>query len=127
MPEELPRASCVFVVRNGKVLSVSRPEDESAFALPGGRNEPGEKDRTTAAREAWEETGIVVSGLSVLYEGECDGHWCTTFLVSNFFGEPRNMGEGLVSWVYPEALFTGGYGEFNKKVVDAWRKIDRSS
>jgi len=122
MAVELPRSACCLVTRDDKVLSVSRPGRESALALPGGKREPGESDRTTAARETWEETGIIVMNLSSLFEGECEGYWCTCFEAESFFGEPRNRGEGLVSWVYPAQLLQGAFQEFNRKVFDTWEK-----
>ncbi len=95
--------------------------------MPGGKKDPGESDRTCAAREAWEETGIIVTGLEVLYEGECNGYWCVCFTARGFFGEPRNMGEGLVSWVHPEQLVTGAFREFNKSAIQAWREKENGS
>ena len=123
MSSQLPHSACCFIVRDGKVLAVSRRDDETVLGLPGGKQEPDEKLITTAARETWEETGIVVTGLRLLYEGECNNSWCSTFHVHSFIGEPRDMpGEGHVSWVSPDQLFHGVFGEYNKEVVRRWVK-----
>lgn len=115
----LPESACVFVVRDGRVLSVI---DHRGYGLPGGKVEPGETAKTAAARECFEETGMVAGGLRFLYEGECDGYWCTTYLAMQFSGEPRDMGVGRVEWVLPDQLLAGKFADYNKPLLAAYRK-----
>lgn len=119
----LPRAACVFVLRNGKVLSVSRKHDPSVVGMPGGKVDEGETDAQAAARECFEETGMIVGGLKLLYEGEDGfGYWCSTFTVERAAGEPRDMGQGHVEWITPDSLLQGHFAEYNGRVLSAWRK-----
>lgn len=123
-PKNLPRAACVFVIRDGRLLSVARKHDARLPGLPGGKVEEGETDTQAAARECFEETGIVVGGLRHLYSAE-DGHgyWCTTFAAHQFSGEPRDMGQGHVEWILPEELLRGQFVDYNRAVLAAWRKM----
>ena len=123
-PKNLSRAACVLVVREGRILSVSRKHDAAVPGLPGGKVEEGETDAHAAARECFEETGLVVGGLRHLYSGE-DGHgyWCTTFLAHQFSGQPRDMGQGHVEWIKPDELLRGEFADYNKRMLAAWRKM----
>ena len=61
-----------IVVRNGKVLLLREPGD-ALFQLPGGGVETGELPISAAARELYEESGLVASYLE--YIGEYCDFW----------------------------------------------------
>lgn len=52
-------ASGPVIIQNGKVLLTR--EGENQWQFPGGKMRPGESFETTARREAFEETGLLVS------------------------------------------------------------------
>ncbi len=122
----LPVAACVFVIRDGKILTVSRKEDPKACGFPGGKADEGETPAQTAARECFEETGLVVGGLRELYKGSDSVDFMVyTFYAHECWGEPRDMGEGHVEWVEPSRLVNGKFSEYNQKVLAAWRKMEQ--
>jgi acetyl-CoA carboxylase carboxyl transferase subunit beta len=56
------RGASVVIVVDGAILLVQRGHDPQLgrWSVPGGRQEPGETLEETAAREAYEETGLEV-------------------------------------------------------------------
>lgn len=65
-------AACVVIVRDRKVLCVSRPNHPELFCLPGGKRDQSDVSiRETARRELYEETGINASHLILAMSGNC--------------------------------------------------------
>lgn len=62
--------NCSSIVRDKKDRTLLIYESNGKLAIPGGRREPGEKLKVTAARETWEETGggLAVKGLRFFNE-----------------------------------------------------------
>lgn len=123
----LPHASCVYIVnKDGKVLAVSRPDDQTKFGLPGGKVEPGESDLWAAKREFKEETGINLSWLSLVktYEATDDfEYWTTCYMYypaydnpSDWVLNPRPSETGLVKWIDRSELLQGPFANFNRKL-----------
>jgi len=118
-------AACILLIRNGKVLAVSRKYDHTKFGLPGGGVEPGEDEKDAALRELIEETGIVVShdDVRLLYKGPANkGKWASTYLVINDNGdEPiERSDEGIVRWVDWQTVIDGPYGKYNAEIKDVY-------
>lgn len=65
-------ASGAVIVDDGRILLVRRslPPEEGQWVVPSGRVEWGETWRAAAAREAFEETGLVVEVGDVAWVGE---------------------------------------------------------
>lgn len=101
------------------ILAVSRKNDPTDFGLPGGKRDPGEHPRTTAAREALEETGITVrlTDYPVLMM-DCGGKPVVTYLATAFTGEPKQMEAGLVKWVSWDTVIHGCFGEYNRRLYE---------
>ena len=115
---EMPQSAVVLIWRDdGMVLGVSRPDDPSAFTLPGGGVEEGEDPAAGAARELFEETGVKLSGLSPVFQAPSDGTMCTAFeglaLPLEQFS-PGDGEKGVVKWCTPAELAAGPFGEYNK-------------
>ena len=69
-PERRKFGACVVILRGNQFLALER-SSESEFApdkwgFPGGGSDPGETPEETAARETYEETGLIVNELVFL-------------------------------------------------------------
>ncbi len=94
-------AALVMVPGPGRAwLTVTRPEPPHEAAIPGGLIEPGETASEAAARELFEETGIVAGPLERVGLGEQDGRIVHVFLARRWSGTPRSV----------EAMAMGGRG-----------------
>ncbi|MFV8753335.1 NUDIX hydrolase [Nannocystaceae bacterium ST9] len=127
---DAPRAACVLIVRDGRVLAVSRKYDHTAFGLPAGSVEVGESAKAAAVRELHEETGLVVreSDLVAVHLGPVhapDGDPVPTFWAPDPGGEPRTSEEGIVRWVDWETLAAGPYAAYNAEVRRAFEAFTR--
>lgn len=64
-----PRA-CGALIQDGHILMVRHVEPTRAYwTLPGGGLEAGETPAEAAVREVWEETGLRVQAIRLLWEG----------------------------------------------------------
>jgi 8-oxo-dGTP diphosphatase len=103
------RAAAVAVERDGKVLMLRRgataPWMPGKWNLPGGTVDPGENEKQTAAREAEEEVGIVVSNLKLLRKEYAAGGVVHVFHTTTFKGEPKAGWENpILRWVPKEKV-----------------------
>ncbi len=70
MAEMIRPRACGALIRNKKVLMVRHVEPARAYwTLPGGSIEAGETPADAAVREVWEETGLRVRAVRLLWEG----------------------------------------------------------
>lgn len=107
------RAVCTIVYRRGFVLAISRGTNTSDWNVPGGKVDQGEPLKDAAARELYEETGVLIprrNQLEPVYEDLVHTHVCTCFWVEGDVIFPSIMGsnpfEGYVAWARPEDLLT---------------------
>jgi ADP-ribose pyrophosphatase YjhB (NUDIX family) len=116
--EDVPKRVCVFIFRpsDGKILAVSRWDDETDMNLPGGHVEPGETLDAAAKRELWEETGIIAHRLVKVYTGRSDGGMTTAFRALDATGKVRSSEEGTAKWVEEAELYNGTFGDFYSKI-----------
>lgn len=99
------------------VLMVTRKDEPGAFALPGGKVEPGEDPLAAAVRELAEETGLVTWSpfLDPLYDGfTARGKLARVYVCRVHSGDPAELEEG----VHPEwrpgtpGIHSGSYRGF---------------
>ena len=121
------RAVSTIVYRRGLVLAISRGTNTSDWNIPGGKVDPGEGLADAAARELYEETGVLVPyrrQLEPIYEHKVHTHVCTCFWVSGELLFPEVMGsnpfEGYVAWARPEDLLTEK-SRFHRHTREAFR------
>ena len=118
--DDLPKAACCLIRRkDGKVLAVSRGNDLTQWGMPGGHVEQGEDVEDGAARELWEETGIIADKMTPLFVGvEKNGGFEVTTFSCTGHGKMRSSEEGQVRWVDPKVLINGPFGEYARKLFD---------
>lgn len=121
-------AACVLLVDNsGRVLGVSRKDHLDQYGIPGGKREPHETYEEAAARELKEETGLRVKNLRKLYEGPCAGEndvYNTVTFVGEYEGKIRTSEPGQVKWLEWDALFDGPFGEYNRRLFEAFQRLN---
>ena len=87
-----PRA-CGALIHNNSILMVRHVEPtRSYWTLPGGGLEAGETPAEAAVREVWEETGLLVKAVRLLWEGTY-GHGDRTSREHCYLVEPEAESE----------------------------------
>jgi 8-oxo-dGTP pyrophosphatase MutT (NUDIX family) len=118
LSEDMPQAACVLIWRtDGKILAVSKPDNQTIFTMPGGKLDEGETPEASAMRELKEETGLSASNLKEIFFGYDNGHLVTTF-EGEIEGDIHTEESGVVRWVDPSVLAYGPSGEYNRSLFD---------
>lgn len=119
MDDPFTAATCLLQ-KNGLVVGVSRRNNHDDWGLPGGKRDPGESSRQTAARELLEETGIRVRAEDLVpVFSRMHGEWrVITYEASAWEGEPAQQpGDGLAAWImWPELERGESFGAYNKRL-----------
>lgn len=117
----------VLLIKDGKVLVVSRKDNHSLFGLPGGKMEhaDGGAPINTAFRETIEETGIVPLDLELIYAKHYDGMMSYTYLAKDFRGEIEHEEPHVVKWGSFEDLLNGSFPDYNKEVIDSYLDLNK--
>lgn len=108
-------------VRNseGNILAVSRKDDHTAFGLPGGKYEKSDITlKNCAKREFFEETGLSIDDLKLIYVHDDDYNYVNFTFTGNISGEINTQEAGIVKWVSKETLLNGPFGFYNKLLFD---------
>jgi len=122
--ESRPQASCVYVTnKNGKVLAVERQEEPGAYGFPGGNVELGEDPEDAATRELWEETGLILKDIRLLFSDINDDGYLVRVYAGNVSGNLRSSSEGQVRWVNPEKLLEGPFKSYTEKFFKSIYRI----
>jgi len=113
-------AGVVCIDDEGRVLAVTRGDDESNWGLPFGACDPGETPEQTAVREAFEETGLEVYALREIYRAKAFTMTAVCYLAKSR-GTLRASEEGRPAWIDLDRLLLPSctYAEFNRAVVRA--------
>lgn len=113
-------AQVILVNPQGLVLGVSRKDNHKDFGLCCGKMEKEDHgDPTnTAIREAYEETGLNVYNLRLVFAMHKDGYMCYTYL-ADYKGEINHNEPHVVKWVHYAELTKGSFGNYNKLVGES--------
>lgn len=114
-----------LLVRDEKVLAVSRKTDHLDLGLPGGKIDPGETPEEAIRREIWEEVGVKVGAVKPIFDHldrveEGESRPCRCFEVESWEGEPSSQEGALVAWVSPKRLVdvTCSFRAYNQALFD---------
>lgn len=99
-----------------QILAVSRKDDITKFGLVGGKVDSNETLEEAAVRETKEETGLIIYNLKKIFEDSEDRKFWTVCFTADYTGTIHTSEKGLVKWVNKEILFTGPFGNYNKKL-----------
>lgn len=119
-------AVVILILKDNKVLAVSRKNDPNAFGLPGGKVDPGEYLEQAAARELLEETGLVATNLTPVFVHEEEEYSTTTF-TCDYSGDINTPETGVVKWVEPDVLFSGPFGKYNLELFTELKLVPQTS
>ncbi len=108
--------SVILSIRGNKVLAVSRPDNPFLFALPGGNVEQGETPVQAAARELFEETGLMATDLFPVYEGIERGNHVITYYAPSVYGKLKSSTEGEAAWVSHYSVICGAFPKYTKSL-----------
>ena len=125
-------AAVMLIIKDGRILAVSRRHDKTKFGLPGGKCEPEETPDQAAIRECWEETGIKVSKCEFIFrrdeprdrpEGE-DFH-CYCYYATEWSGTAHDSEEGVVKWLTEHELTVdkGAFADYNRRTLIVFRTL----
>jgi 8-oxo-dGTP pyrophosphatase MutT (NUDIX family) len=112
------RAATVLIVKDGKVLAVSRGKGLSDNNLPGGHLHTDETFEEGAVRETVEETGLAIFGLELVFERQDNEFRVKTFQPKRHYGEIKSSDEGEVRWLDPKEIVAGTFGNYNRELFE---------
>lgn len=114
----MKQSVCVLIKKDNLFLGVAKRDNHKDFGLPGGKVEPQEQLTHAACRELLEETGVVAApeNLIPVFNRQDDEFQCTTFLCTNWYGEPKQGDAGPVKWLTEHELTGGTFGEYNLRL-----------
>lgn len=114
------KAAGVLIIQDGKVLAFQKHGDDG-LSFPCGKLHERENPRAGAEREASEELGCVVKVYDFvpMYLSVDDKQNTVYFFMAYIeSGEPQPTAEGTPHWVEPNALLTGEYPEYNRRMLE---------
>ena len=114
------KAVCALIIKEDKVLSVSRKDNHEDWGLPGGKVDPNETLEEALHREVLEETGyqIEIDFNEKPFDSFEESTLTRTYLCNIINPEdPLEIeeGRGLVDFKDPDILLKGSFGDYNLK------------
>ncbi len=127
----MKKAALMIVIKEGKILAVSRGKGSSRWAFPGGKAEPGETPEQNAIRETYEETGVKVHKAIPVYgelvrrehENGMD-FYSDCFFAEEWSGETKASEEGDLDWLTLKELAEtkSAFPDYNKRCMDIFKQ-----
>jgi 8-oxo-dGTP pyrophosphatase MutT (NUDIX family) len=113
-------AQTVLINPQGFVLGVSRKDNHQDFGLCGGKMEEIDNGdpQMTAIRETFEETGLKISNLRLVFAMHKDGYMGYTYL-ADYEGEINHNEPHVVAWCKSDVLTKGSFGRYNELVFES--------
>lgn len=117
-------AQVVLINPEGLVLGVSRKNNHNDFGLCGGKMEDIDNGNPelTAIRETFEETGLRISNLRLVFAMHKDGYMGYTYL-ADYDGEINHDEPHVVKWLPFETLIMGSFGKYNTLVAESLKNM----
>jgi 8-oxo-dGTP pyrophosphatase MutT (NUDIX family) len=117
-------AQVVLINPEGLVLGVSRKNNHDDFGLPGGKMEAIDngEPKFTAIREAFEETGLQISNLRLVFAMHKDGYMGHCYM-ADYKGEINHNEPHVVKWLPFETLIRGSFGKYNTLVAESLKNM----
>jgi len=116
----MKRAAVMLIIKDGLILGVSRPNDDTKFGLAGGKIETNETPKEAAIRETKEETSIEVAEcVEIFKHKEKNDYETHCFYATKWSGEPKEVEKSKVKWLTGEELIytKAAFGEYNKEAI----------
>lgn len=112
------KAAVIAVIRNGKILAISRKPNHTTYGLPGGTLEEAETFEDAVMRETYEETGYRANSIDefeLVYEAfDVEGWKARVYYLKDPGIEFKNQpGEGHLVWDDWSRLIAGPFKDFN--------------
>jgi 8-oxo-dGTP diphosphatase len=128
----MKQAVVALIIKDGKILSISRRKDPDKFGLIGGKVDAGETIEQALYREVCEEAGIIVNEVCLVYQTMAlkeypDGEdfYCYCYYVMDWSGKLTASDEGRLEWLTTEEI-TGSkaaFGEYNRNTLNAFKEL----
>ena len=127
------QAVVALIIKDGRILAISRRHDKTKFGLIGGKVDPEETLEQALVREVKEEAHVTINSLVLIFtrvepkvtpDGEDFNTYCYYALV--WEGEPQNSEEGEVKWLTQAELTSpeiGAFADYNRRTLDAFKVL----
>jgi 8-oxo-dGTP diphosphatase len=123
-------AIVALIIKDGKILCISRRHDKTIFGLIGGKVDQGETLPQALVREAKEEAGITIHHSVPIYKRVELGDGANPvdfeshcYYATDWSGEPKDSEEGKIAWLTAEEVcYTkAAFGDYNRKTLDVFK------